>query len=192
MPAKKAGKIQSKIDDSAAIRSKYEKYGAKQYYSNFGAEYRNPHEPVIREALQQAVNRWKLDLSRALDLACGSGEATLALRELGCTRIDAADPHTGEAFFERTGQAAEPISFEMICDGALFGRHYSLIVCSFAMHLVDKSRLPALLAQLAMISNRLLILTPHKRPEIRSEWGWMLEADLIVKRVRARLYAKMD
>ena len=72
--------------------------------------------------------------------------------------------------------------------GALSGRQYSLVVCSFALHLIKESWLPALLAQLGLISDCLLILTPHKRPELKAKWGWTLEGEFVFERVRARLY----
>ncbi len=175
-------------DKLEAIRHQYEEYGVEGYYAQFGAEYRNPHERTIREVLQQAVHCWQLDLTRVLDLACGSGEVTLAVRELGCRQIDGVDPHTGEAYLARTGQQAEAVSFEQIAAGAVAGRQYSLIVCSFAMHLIDESWLPALLAQLGLIADSLLILTPHKRPAIKAAWGWKLEDEFVSERVRARLY----
>ena len=81
----------SHVEEAAAIRRQYEKHGVEGYYSQFGAEYRNPHEPVIREVLQEAVRRWQLDLDHVLDLACGSGEVTLALGELGSRKIDGVD-----------------------------------------------------------------------------------------------------
>ncbi|MDX2034007.1 MAG: class I SAM-dependent methyltransferase [Blastocatellia bacterium] len=176
------------MDDPVAIRQLYEQHGAREYYEKFGAEYRNPHEPVICEALREAVRRWRPDLSRVLDLACGSGEATLALEALGAKEIDGVDPFTQEAYLARTGRPAAGHRFEEIAAGALAGRAYSLIVCSFAMHLVEISWLPALLAQLRTLSDRLLILTPHKRPEIRPEWGWRIEDEFIHERVRARFY----
>jgi hypothetical protein len=86
------------------------------------------------------------------------------------------------------GEPAENITFEQIAEGSLANRRYSLIACSFAMHLCDKSRLPALAIQLSMISPALLILTPHKRPMLRAEWGWDLEGEFVLRRVRARLY----
>ncbi len=170
------------------IRDQYDRHGVEGYYSQFGAAYRNPHEPVIREALRIALERQQLDLTRVLDLACGSGEATLVLRELGAVEIDGIDPFTSDAYLTRTGKAAESYGFEQIASGALAGRSYSLIVCSFAMHLIEESWLPALLAELRMISDRLLILTPHKRPEFKADWGWRLEDEFVHERVRVRLF----
>jgi hypothetical protein len=83
---------------------------------------------------------------------------------------------------------AERFTFEQIADGALSGRQYSLIVCSFAMHLCERSRLPALALQVSLIAPNLLIFTPHKRPIIRPEWGWMLQGEFVLQRIRARMY----
>jgi SAM-dependent methyltransferase len=138
--------------------------------------------------LRASVERWPLSLTRVLDLACGSGEATLALRALGAQQIDGIDPFTGAAYLARTGQAAEPFDFAAIAAGALSGRAYSLVVCSFAMHLAEASRLPSLAYRMAEIAPQLLILTPHKRPVLKPEWGWQLREEFVRDRVRARLY----
>ncbi len=175
-------------DNELAIRHLYEQHGVDNYYAKFGVEYRNPHEASIREVLREAIALWRPDLSCVLDLACGSGEITIALQELGCSRIEGVDPYTGEAYLTRTGLMAEAVSFESIASGALAGRRYSLIICSFAMHLIEESWLPALLTQLGLIANSLMIITPHKRPEINADWGWTLEGEFVVSRVRARLY----
>ncbi len=175
-------------NDGEAIRLKYEELGVEEYYSHFGAEYRNPHELIIAEVLREAVSRWNLDLTQVLDLACGSGEVTLVLQQLGAKQIDGVDPFTGEAYLARTSQQAEAVSFEQVASGAMAGRRYSLVVCSFAMHLVAESWLPSLLFQLGELSDYLLILTPHKRPELKAEWGWMLDGEFMIERVRARLY----
>lgn len=180
--------LQNTEGGESAIRLQYERFGVADYYSGFGAEYRNPHEKIVREVLRESITRWQPDLSSVLDLACGSGEVTMLLRELGCQQIDAVDPYTGEAYLARTGQKADTVSFEDIASGALAGRHYGLVVCSFAMHLIDESWLPSLLTQLGLITDCLMIITPHKRPEIRVDWGWLLKDELIIERVRARLY----
>lgn len=178
-------------DIPPALRPAYERYGVAGFYQRHGASYRNPHEPIIARLIAQAVAHWQLPLGRVLDLACGSGEATLALRGLGAGAIDALDPYTYAAYLERTGQPAEPISFEQVAAGALAGRRYDLIVCSFALHLAEPSRLPALAIQLSLLAGRLLVLTPHKRPQIRAEWGWQPLGELLAERVRARAYAAL-
>jgi SAM-dependent methyltransferase len=171
-----------------AVRKAYEQYGVSGYYEQFGDAYRNPHEAAIRSALHEGLSRWQVDVSRVLDLACGSGEVTLVLQELGCTSIDGIDPYTAEAYRVRTGKQAEAFSFEQIAEGGLEGRQYSLIVCSYALHLLPASRLPVLAYQLHRLAAALIIITPHKRPQLREAWGWRLEEEIVEERVRARLY----
>jgi len=172
-----------------SIRGEYESQGVEAYYRRFGRQYRNPHEPAVVRSLTEAVRHWQLDLSRrVLDLAAGSGEATLALRELGAGAIDATDPFTHAAYAARTGRACERLGFEDIAAGALAGRSYGLIVCSFALHLCEPSRLPGVAAALSLLAPSLLVLTPHKRPVLRAAWGWALSGELVVERVRTRWY----
>ncbi len=169
------------------IRPAYEEHGVTGFYQQFGSSYRNPHETIIQSLLKRVSLEWKLDLSNVLDLACGSGEVTLVLQELGAN-VSGIDPYTFEAYLERTKLKAENFTFNDIANGLLEGRAYSLIVCSFALHLVEVSKLPMLMFQLAQITNTLVILTPHKRPQIKLEWGWNLETEILEDRVRARLY----
>src|SRR5258708_17646166 len=174
-----------------SIRGQYERFGVQAFYERAGSSYRNPHEPSIREALRQSVDRWQPDFRNVLALACGSGEVTLALLEADSAHgahSTGIDPYTGAAYFERTGQQAEAIMFEQISTGILADRRYSLIVCSFALHLVEKSRLPLVAYQLSLIAPALLILTPHKRPVLRPEWGWQMAGELSANRIRARFY----
>src|SRR6476661_11047388 len=89
---------------SLSIRGEYESHGVEAYYRRFGSQYRNPHEPAVARSLAEAVRRWPIDLSRrVLDLAAGSGEATLALRPLGAGAIEGVDPFTHDAYAARTG-----------------------------------------------------------------------------------------
>lgn len=158
------------------------------FYAETGAGYRNPHEPQARRCIKIAVEKWSPDLKHVLDLAAGSGEATLALRELGARQIGGIDPYTADAYAARTGAAAERFSFADVAAGALAGRSYSLVVCSFALHLCEPSRLPQVAQQLSLVGDALLVLTPHKRPVIQPDWGWPLMGETVVERVRARMY----
>jgi hypothetical protein len=175
-------------DQRDSIRARYEEHGADAYYRQHASDYVNPHEPEVRQCIEMAASRWPLDLARVLDLAAGSGEATLALRDLGAGEIEACDPYLFALYERRVGRTCERFSFEDVAAGALAGREYSLVVCSFALHLVDPSRLPMVCLQLASIAPALLVLTPHKRPEIRAQWGWEPEGEFVWARVRARWY----
>jgi SAM-dependent methyltransferase len=171
-----------------SVRDGYARLGVDAYYRRHASTYRNPHEDTVRAAIAHAVADWTPDLSHVLDLAAGSGEVTLALRELGAARIDAIDPFTADAYQQRTGAACEPLDFAAIATGALGDRRYSLIVCSFALHLCEPSRLPVLAQQLSLLAPNLLILTPHKRPILRPEWGWDTIAERVTWRVRGRYH----
>jgi SAM-dependent methyltransferase len=183
-----AGKPDKSPSSPASIRSRYEDVGAEAYYRDEGDDYRNPHEDTISLLLSQVVEPWGVDLSDVLDLAAGSGEVTLALRKLGARKITGIDPFTFRAYKKRTGNEAERFAFADIAAGALRGRRYSLIVCSFALHLCEASRLPRVAQALAEVSPALLIITPHKRPVLKPQWGWTLSQELVVQRVRARFF----
>jgi hypothetical protein len=180
------------VGNGRSIRGEYERHGAGAYYQQFGENYRNPHETAVVQSITDAVRRWQPDLRHVLDLAAGSGEATLALRGLGAKQIDAIDPYTADAYARRTRATAERWTFADIAAGALAGRRYSLIVCSFALHLCEKSRLPAVAQQLSAISHALLIVSPHKRPVIRPEWGWKILGENVIDRVRSRYYLSAE
>jgi SAM-dependent methyltransferase len=171
-----------------SIRDEYQERGVDEFYERCGDDYRNPHEDAVRAVLVKCAANWELDLSRVLDLACGSGEATLALQAVGAVHVDGADPYTGAAYRRRTGREALPLSFDDISAGALADGRYSIIVCSYALHLLSPSKLPALLQQLGQHAPALLVLTPHKRPDVSSAWGWELCRETYEQRVRARLY----
>jgi SAM-dependent methyltransferase len=176
--------------DDHKIRPQYEAHGVTGFYEKFGATYSNPHEAQIKLLLEKLIPDWNLDVSSVLDLACGSGEVSSVILSHGGT-VTGIDPFTFEAFQKRTGLEAEQWTFEDIANGVLEGRKFSLIVCSFALHLVEISRLPTVAFQLAQVSETLLILTPHKRPNLKPEWGWNLESETLETRVRARLYRKV-
>lgn len=176
------------MNENEAIRNQYAHMGVEAYYQAYGAGYRNPHEPIVAAMLRQWLPAWHLDLSHVLDLACGSGEVTLVCQALGANQITGVDPYTAQAYHARTGLVALPHTFAAIADGVLLDQTFSVIVCSFALHLVEPSRLPGLCIQLSQLSPTLVIVTPHKRPAIESAWGWQLHAEVLQDRVRMRLY----
>ena len=197
------------------VRNAYASHeaGATGYYADEGARYVNPHDGGVREMLARATRDWPElwgmeapgnidDKSnddefgdRILDLSCGSGEVTSALVAAGVplSRIDACDPYTHEAYLARVGKKCERWSFEDVARGAIAERRWSVVVCSFAMHLCARGYLPTLCMMLACSARHLVVLTPHKRPVIDAAWGgWRLaakEARDPYWRIRSRWYS---
>src|SRR5688572_21966380 len=85
---------QRRAEAAESVRARYEQHGPVAYYRQHAAgAYVNPHEPEVVQSLEMAAAKWSLDLTNVLDLAAGSGEATLALRRLGAGRVDGCDPY---------------------------------------------------------------------------------------------------
>ena len=177
-----------KTPAESGFRGKYGTQGVERYYRGEGQTYRNPHEAAIASILEASFEKWALRPGLILDLACGSGEVTLALNNMGFLNVVGMDPFTEEAYCSRTGKRAERLAFEDIEAGQLTGRFYDLIICSYALHLVAPSRLPRLMYQLSFLTPQLIIITPHKRPHVSPSWNWSLQDEIYHLRVRSRLY----
>ncbi|CAE6501855.1 unnamed protein product [Rhizoctonia solani] len=78
---------------------------------------------------------------------------------------------------------------------------YELVICSFALHLlVTPGSLYELLSALSYGARWLVVLEPHKKPEIKEGWGWTQwdittwaaaqgrEGEFIKERVHCRVY----
>jgi SAM-dependent methyltransferase len=153
-----------------AIRNEYSNMGVENYYRNHGDVYKNPHFPYIQQLLEQ--NQHRIDYSKTLDLACGGGEVTLILRGLGFDETIGCDPFTGSLFEKNTGKACLTFSFEDIVKGVFTtnnpttNNQFTTTISSFAMHLCPEKQLFSLVAQLFLITKNIVIITPHKRPEL--------------------------
>ncbi|ODN73235.1 hypothetical protein L202_07792 [Cryptococcus amylolentus CBS 6039] len=99
--------------------------------------------------------------------------------------IMATDPYTSPAYSDRTSRPCHPLSFTDLAQGQLppsasetvepHGNEpiWDIVICSFALHLVtDPSELFALLYELSGKARWLVIVAPHKKPEIKETWGW--------------------
>lgn len=186
-----------------SIREAYGELGAVGFYTAKGAQYVNPHDVTLREALVNALNLWRDEgllgddssaLHRALDVACGSGEASLAFEawaeQTGFEHeVDACDPYTYEAYARRCGRQAHRWSFEDVAEGILDAEEpYDVLLCSFCLHLLDRSWLSLTLSAMARAARLLIVLTPHKRPTIDKRTGWDQLDEMVHHRVRVRLY----
>jgi len=161
--------------------------GVDRHYQTHALDYRNPHEPIVHDLLLRASRELQVDWSAVLDLAAGSGEVTRGVAAFA-SNVTAIDPFTHAGYARATCRPCRELSFEQIARGALDAERFSVVVCSFAMHLCPESVLPTLCLALARVAPTLLILTPHKRPAVRPEWGWALSHELMDHRVRLRQY----
>ncbi|KNE72267.1 hypothetical protein AMAG_16754 [Allomyces macrogynus ATCC 38327] len=220
------------LGPSSSMRENYGTMGVDGYYTHVARTYRNPHFAAIQQCLATLLDqialvagqpsddsRWPSDSApepvplrvrawRVLDLAAGSGEATIALEawisarsrapaansnaaiarrnataaavtpilaRAGAPTVDACDPYTAPAYADRVGRdECRPWSFEDISDGCLEDLPvYDVVVCSFALHLVDPpSKLYGVLTSLARRAKYLVILSPHKKPVVDEKMGW--------------------
>ena len=110
-------------------------------------------------------------------------------------KMTGCDPYTFEAFEKRMGFKCLQYNFIDITNGSLLEyceknkiNKFSLIVCSYALHLCDKDKLQMVVYFLSLCCQYLLILTPHKRPQINHTWGFQLLHENVINRVRIRYY----
>ncbi|KAG6372858.1 hypothetical protein JVT61DRAFT_7292 [Boletus reticuloceps] len=92
--------------------------------------------------------------------------------------------YTQVAYTERTTLPCAPLTFREISEGLLPPSRANdvqssidridIVVCSFALHLIESSsELFALLRELSTKAVWLVVLAPHKKPEIKEGWGWV-------------------
>lgn len=173
------------------IRPLYEAFGAEGYYRDHAAGYENPHEAQIQALL--ARNFHRIDSTGiVLDFAAGGGEVTLALRQLGAQHLAGSDPFTHALFEEKTGLPCLRLSFMDVIKQGINGQ-YSAIISSFALHLCPAKDLFPLAWNLLQAAPILVIITPHKRPELELLPGIYLLWDDSVetprgKKVRMKAY----
>jgi hypothetical protein len=173
-----------------SIRPLYEAHGAEGYYQEHADTYENPHFPEIAALLQ--ANAPRLDLQAVLDFSAGGGEVTRVLQELGYSDIIGSDPYTHALYTRKTGKPCLPLSFDDVIKKGIPGK-YSAIISAFALHLCPPKDLYPLVYQLFQVAPQLVVLTPHKRPELENLPGVeLLWADYVLtargKQVRLKVY----
>jgi hypothetical protein len=176
------------------IRLLYDEHGAEGYYRAHADTYENPHFPEIKALLERNFERF--DCSEVLDFSAGGGEVTEVLQSAGARNITGCDPFTFNLFEKKTGLPCLRLSFMDVIKNGLPAR-YSLIVSSFALHLCPAGDLFSLTWQLLEAAPLLVVLTPHKRPELEKLAGIELAwEDSVVnergKKVRMKAYQRRE
>jgi len=149
-----------------AIRNQYVAQGVDAYYQQHGDTYENPHFAQITALLEN--NQSRIDYSQTLDFCAGGGEVTQVLQKLGHTKVKGCDPYTYELYTQNTQLDCLTYNFQEVIQGKLnevfTPQTFTSIICSFAMHLCPEKQLYPLVFNLFQLTNRLVIITPHKRP----------------------------
>jgi len=147
------------------IRKEYEDLGIDGFYKKSGWHYSNPHEAQIVTLLEN--NFSQINSEKILDFCCGSGEVTVALLKLGCKEIIGSDPYTRQAFRKRTDKKALSLSFEEVIRKGL-PEKFTSVIASFALHLCPQEQLYPLVTQIFESTPQLIVITPHKRPQLEN------------------------
>ena len=171
-----------------SVREGYELLGVDTYYQQHANDYCNPHFNTIEIMLKDYILSHDIG-EKILDFCCGSGEVTKILNECGTYHIEGNDPYTFSLYSKNTGNPCHKYSFKDVVIGKMVNMHYDTIICSFAMHLCDMSMLDTLLYQLSSCTDNLIIVSPHKRPEINA-W-FELENSFERNRVKMKVYRKI-
>lgn len=170
----------------------YESYGAEEYYRQHGENYENPHQRQVTQLILRNFPNWDCS-GGVLDFCAGGGEVTLALRQCGAFPISGSDPFTYELYEKNTGLPCARLSFDDVIRGAQI-EPCSVVICSFAMHLCPEKDLFPLIWQLFSAAPLLVIITPHKRPELEKIPGVELVGEDFEltergKKVRLKMYS---
>jgi hypothetical protein len=138
----------------------YQNLGVKEFYTQIGQDYVNPHAQDIQTLLRP----WIKPRQTYLDLGGGDGLASQVIIQQGGL-VTGCDPFLAKLYHQKTGQNCLTLSFEDIAQGKLT-THFDSVVCSYSLHLLSSSFLPQFLYQISQLTKELIILTPHKRPAI--------------------------
>lgn len=148
-----------------AILNEYKKHGVDEFYRLHSHDYENPHNDIIENLLVEAKSIWNIK-GNILDLCCGSGEVSRMFKECN---VEGLDPYTKELYEKNTANHCIEMTFKDIVRNG-FERNYDFVICSYAMHLCEKSMLPMLLYRISEASENLIIITPHKKPNCNGKF----------------------
>jgi hypothetical protein len=155
------------------IRKNYELLGVDDFYKQIGNDYNNPHLPDIKECIIKIKEEYKdISLNNVLDLSSGLGEVSNILMELGFINIIGCDPYLYNEYKNKFNKECLNFDFVDIQQGKLNKYKFDTVICSYAMHLADKTILAEMLWNLSLISKNLIILSPNNNPIIKKEYGW--------------------
>ena len=177
------------MEFDSSIRTNYEILGVEDFYNKIGSEYKNPHIDDIEKCIKKAIGFGYDEFNNTLDLSSGTGEITLILKKLGYNNhVIGCDPYLYREYTQKTKNICLNYSFVDIQKGLLGDYTFDTIVCSYGLHLAEKSILADLLWNLSLISKILIVISPNNRPEIKNTWGWEMEMYFKEGKSKCKIY----
>jgi hypothetical protein len=168
-----------------SIRGEYEKSSPDDYYKTKSHEYSNPHKHRIQKCLDYLIDNYEID--DFLDLSCGDGLVSDYLQKRGFTDFSATDPYFCDIWNKKfVDKKCYSLSFEDISKNGLPER-FDTIICSYALHLCEKSHLNSLLYQLSLSCDKLVVISPSKYPQINEDFFELIDYK-IVDRSHIKIY----
>lgn len=171
--------------ENFSIRSEYEKSSPEKYYKTKSDEYENPHKERIQKCLDYLMD--KINIGRFLDLSSGDGLVTDYLENKGYKDFKLSDPYFYDIISSKWGKEKTiKLSFEDISKFGL-DENFDTIICSYALHLCEKSYLNNLFYQLSKSCNYFVVISPSKYPIIDETFFKIIDHK-IIERSHIKIY----
>lgn len=168
------------------IRNQYAEMGVDNYYSKHKLEYKNPHEGNVDDCLDWVKS--SIDIGYFLDLSCGNGEVSSHLQKSGLDNFKGCDPYFCEIYQSNFNKQCYDLRFEDISTRGLPDK-FDTIICSYALHLCEKSYFSNLLYNLSINCEYFVVISPSKYPVI--DKYFKLVSKTIINRTHCRIYKSL-
>jgi 2-polyprenyl-3-methyl-5-hydroxy-6-metoxy-1,4-benzoquinol methylase len=167
-----------------SIRSKYLEFGVEDYYKNYKNDYKNPHSERVIKSLDYVIS--KISIGYFLDLACGDGVVSDYLKSKGFYKFKGCDPYFSKIYENKFKTKCYDFTFQDISKGG-FNEKFDTIICSYALHLCNKSYLNNLLYQLSVSCYNFVVISPSKFPIISEDYFKLFD-NKVIDRTHVRIY----
>jgi len=167
-----------------SIRDEYKKSSPEQYYLNNSNEYSNPHKDRVIKSLDYLIS--KIDIGYFLDLSCGDGIISEYLHKAGYDNFIGCDPYFSNIYQSKFNKVCLNKSFKDISLNGISDK-FKTIICSYALHLCDKTYLNNLLYQLSLSCENFIVISPSKYPIINESYFKLVDYK-ILNRTHIRTY----
>jgi hypothetical protein len=160
------------------IRDEYARIGVENFYKTNKDTYVNPHLNNVQKCLDWVLT--KINITDFIDLACGNGEVSSFLDKKGITDSIGIDPYLCNTYNKKTNNECLNLSFEDISTNGL-DISKQTIICSYALHLCQKSYLNNLLYNLSTNCEYFILISPSKYPIIENDYFELMFSTIINK-----------